>query len=80
MKSKLNFGGSFRYLNIPEKENHFVAFIDLKTIKEKMRKENFLVSQVVTLFNQQNSTTLHLIGFHQMEQKVMVSTTNICGI
>ena len=42
VKSKLNFGGSFQYLNIPEKENHFVAFIDLKTIKEKNEKRKFL--------------------------------------
>jgi len=35
VKAKLKFGGAFQYLdNIPNKENHFVVFIDLKTEKE----------------------------------------------
>lgn len=41
VKSKLSFGGSFQYLNIPIKENHFVVFINLKTIKEVSGKRRF---------------------------------------
>lgn len=42
VKSKLNFGGSFQYLNVPVKENHFVVFIDLKTQREESGRRTFL--------------------------------------
>ena len=42
VKSKMNFGGSFQYLNIAKEQNHFAVFVDLKTIKEKSGKTKLL--------------------------------------
>ena len=35
VKSKISFGGSFQYLNIPKRKNHFAVFVDLKIKKNK---------------------------------------------
>ena len=42
VKSKLNFGGSFQYLdNVEMKENHYVVFVDLSAKKSKEGKTIF---------------------------------------
>jgi hypothetical protein len=42
VKGKLNFGGSFQYLDESIKENHFIVFVNLKTKIEKLGKRTFL--------------------------------------
>jgi len=61
VKSKMNFGGSFQYLNITGKENHFVAFINLETSKDKDGKTKLLAEPRCYIIN---STDLDEIAFH----------------
>lgn len=41
VKSKINFGGGFQYLNIDQELNHFVVFVNLNTIRDKAGKVLF---------------------------------------
>lgn len=42
VKSLLNFNGSYQYLNITKRENHFVVFVNLNIKKEESDKAKIL--------------------------------------
>lgn len=61
VKAKINFSGSFQYLNIPKRENHFAAFVNLETQTNSEGKTKLLNEPSSYIVN---SFDIDKIAFH----------------